>query len=67
MVLCDIHILSHKKGISSIRLSKDTGVTQKIAWLMLTKIRHNLNDIDVIVADKFEGKVKMDEINLYWW
>lgn len=35
--------LSHKKGISSIQLSKDIGVTQKIAWFMLNRIRHNMN------------------------
>lgn len=35
--------LSHKKGISSIQLSKDIGVTQKTAWFMLNRIRHNMN------------------------
>ena len=32
-------VLSHKKGISSIQLSKDIGVTQKTAWFMLHRIR----------------------------
>lgn len=31
---------SHKKGISSIQLSKDIGVTQKTAWFMLHRLRH---------------------------
>ncbi len=53
--------LSHKKGISSIQLSKDIGVTQKTAWFMLTKIRHNMNDIDAIIANKLDGEVQMDE------
>ncbi|MDR1501664.1 MAG: IS1595 family transposase [Prevotella sp.] len=53
--------LSHKKGISSIQLSKDIGVTQKTAWFMLTKIRHNMNDIDAIVANKLDGVVQVDE------
>lgn len=32
-------ITSHKKGISSIQLSKDINVTQKTGWFMLQRIR----------------------------
>lgn len=32
-------VTSHKKGISSIQLSKDINVTQKTAWFMLQRIR----------------------------
>ena len=32
-------ITSHKKGISSLQLSKDLHVTQKTAWFMLQRIR----------------------------
>lgn len=32
-------ITSHKKGISSIQLSKDINVTQKTAWFMLHRLR----------------------------
>ena len=53
--------LSHKKGISSIQLSKNIGVTQKTAWFMLAKIRHNLNETESFITDKFEGEVQMDE------
>lgn len=53
--------LSHKKGISSIQLSKDIGVTQKTAWFMLTKIRHNLDETRRFVVNKFDGEVQMDE------
>lgn len=35
---------SHKKGISSIQLGKDIGVTQKTAWFMLQRIRYALED-----------------------
>lgn len=35
-----IYLLSsHKKGISSLQLSKDLGVTQKTAWFMLHRLR----------------------------
>jgi transposase-like protein len=33
-------ITSHKKGISSVQLAKDIGVTQKTAWFMLHRLRH---------------------------
>lgn len=32
-------LTSHKKGISSLQLSKDIGVTQKTAWFMLHRLR----------------------------
>lgn len=33
-------ITSHKKGISSLQLSRDIGITQKSAWFMLQRLRH---------------------------
>ena len=53
-------ITAHKKGISSIQLAKDLGVTQKTAWFMLQRIRACFgieNDLD----DKFEGICEADE------
>lgn len=35
---------SHKKGTSSIQLTNDIGVTQKTAWLISERIRHNMKD-----------------------
>lgn len=35
-------ITSHKKGISSLQLHRDIGVTQKTAWYMLHRVRHSL-------------------------
>ena len=37
-------IMSHKKGISSIQLAKDCGVTQKTGWFMLHRIRESLKE-----------------------
>ncbi|MBS0497781.1 MAG: IS1595 family transposase [Proteobacteria bacterium] len=49
---------SHKKGISSVQLSKDIGVTQKTAWFMLQRIRNCFgfdNDNDL------SNEVEVDE------
>jgi lambda repressor-like predicted transcriptional regulator len=35
---------NHKKGISSLQLSRDLGVTQKTAWFILHRIREMLRD-----------------------
>ena len=35
-------ITSHKKGISSLQLHKDLGLTQKTAWFMLHRVRYSL-------------------------
>jgi len=32
-------LTSHKKGISSLQLSKDIGVTQKTAWFITHRLR----------------------------
>lgn len=52
-------ITSHKKGISSIQLSKDIGVTQKTAWYMNHRVRHSLGwDIP---EEKLSGIIEADE------
>ena len=51
-------VTSHKKGISSIQLAKDLGVTQKTAWFMLQRIRENFG---IESKDKFDGEVELDE------
>jgi transposase-like protein len=51
-------IASHKKGISSIQLSKDLGVTQKTAWFMLHRIRESLKDNH---SNMLGGIVQADE------
>lgn len=53
---------SHKKGISSIQLSKDVSVTQKSAWYMLSRIRHLIKygtiECNPLAA---QGVVEIDE------
>lgn len=34
---------SHSKGISSVQLSKDLGITQKSAWFILHRLRHAID------------------------
>ncbi len=56
-------VTSHKKGISSIQLGKDIGVTQKSAWFMLQRIRacfgldNNSNDLsnEVEIDETYVG------------
>lgn len=49
---------NHTKGISSVQLAKDVGVTQKTAWLMLHKIREAVKDANDTILD---GIVEVDE------
>lgn len=49
---------SHKKGLSSLQLSKDIGVTQKTAWFMLHRIREMLKDK---APEMLEGIIEADE------
>ena len=53
-------VTSHKKGISSLQLGRDLGITQKSAWFMLQRIRNcfGLNEDD---NDKLQGEVEIDE------
>ena len=51
-------IASHKKGISSVQLAKDLGITQKSAWFMLHRIRESLKEKDSPILD---NTVEVDE------
>lgn len=52
-------VTSHKKGISSIQLGKDIGVTQKSAWFMLQRIRACFGlDND---NEKLSNEIEIDE------
>ena len=50
-------VTSHKKGISSLQLAKDIGVTQKTAWFMLQRIANVTNSSN----DRVGGVVEVDE------
>tara|TARA_R100000935_G_scaffold13736_5_gene27653 strand:- start:80730 stop:81665 length:936 start_codon:yes stop_codon:yes gene_type:complete len=50
---------NHKKGISSVQLASDLGITQKTAWFVLHRIREMLKD----KAPKMLGSANMVEID----
>ncbi|MDQ8004025.1 MAG: IS1595 family transposase [Pedobacter sp.] len=54
MYLCT----AHKKGISSLQLSRDLNVTQKTAWFLLHRIREMLKQNN---DKKLNGVVEVDE------
>lgn len=51
-------VTSHKKGISSLQLSRDVDVTQKTAWFMLQRIR---NCFGIENNDDLNNTVEIDE------
>lgn len=51
-------ITGHKKGISSLQLSRDLNVTQKTAWFMLQRIR---NCFQIENDHKLDNEVECDE------
>jgi len=55
---------SHKKGISSLQLSRDIKVTQKTAWFMLQRIRYVLET--KTENNKLKGFVEVDEAFFGW-
>ena len=50
-------VTSHKKGISSLQLGRDLGITQKSAWFMLSRIRQCFG----IDNDQLDNEVEADE------
>lgn len=51
-------VTSHKKGVSSLQLSRDIDVTQKTAWFMLQRIR---NCFGIENNNELTNTVEMDE------
>ena len=50
-------VTGHKKGISSLQLSRDLDITQKSAWFMLQRIRNCFG----IEVDELDNEVEADE------
>lgn len=53
-------LTAHKKGISSLQLSRDISVTQKTAWFMLQRIRYALK-VKSFNAPVMDTTVECDE------
>jgi transposase-like protein len=52
-------ITSHKKGVASMQLARDIGVTQKTAWFMLHRLRHAAQTGSF--NKPLEGTIEVDE------
>ena len=50
-------VVTARKGISSMRLAKEIGVTQKTAWFILGRLREACGD----KLDKLRGIIEIDE------
>ncbi|WP_299548624.1 IS1595 family transposase [Seonamhaeicola sp.] len=53
-------VTSHKKGISSLQLGRDLGITQKSAWFMLQRIRSCFG-VDKNDDQQLHGEIEIDE------
>ena len=53
------YVTTNLKGVSSLKLSRDLGITQKSAWHMLHRIRLALKIDDDV--EPFDGEVEVDE------
>lgn len=59
-----IFILStHRKGISSVQVGRDIGVTQKTAWFMMQRVRNAFKEQSFLTNNKLGGNnpVEVDE------
>lgn len=52
-------ITAHKKGISSLQLSRDLSITQKSAWFLLHRVRYALGL--KLTDEKLKGIIEADE------
>lgn len=54
-------VSTHKKGISSVQLATDLGVTQKTAWFMLHRIREMMKSKTQEKLGSVTGIIEVDE------
>lgn len=54
---------THKKGISSIQLGKDLGITQKSAWFVLSRIRQNFGIGSTTADNRLGGSGAVVEVD----
>lgn len=52
---------SARKGISSVQMAKELGVTQKTAWFLAQRIREAWLNNSNSESDKMDGEVEVDE------
>ncbi len=52
-------LVTARKGISSLQLAKEIGITQKSAWFVLQRLREAMNTPEV--KEKLQGIVEIDE------
>lgn len=54
-------LVTARKGISSMQLAKEIGVTQKTAWFILGRLREACGGIFPDGGDKLSGEIEIDE------
>src|SRR5450755_3949230 len=54
-------LVTARKGISSMQLAKEIGITQKSAWFVLGRLREACGDLGPEGGDKLSGTVEIDE------
>lgn len=53
--------VTHLKGVSSMKLHRDLGVTQKTAWFMLHRLRESWGNSGL---ERFTGPIEVDETDI---
>lgn len=52
-------VATNLKGVSSMKMHRDLGITQKSAWFMIHRLRESWKNL--VGADKIDGPVDIDE------
>lgn len=54
-------LVTSRKGVSSLQMAKEIGVTQKTAWFMLQRLREACGSDPLVGGGKLGGDVEVDE------